>query len=100
MGAAAYNRGSKIVSREADARMPATKAKADAAAHGEELRCLREQVALLERDLSRARLCLAAERMGRESLRSRLQESERAHAFGVTTLCLALRRAGVPGFTD
>ena len=74
MGSAAYNRGSRLVSKEADER-------------------LREQIATLERDLRRARRCLASERAGRESLRVRLADEERANAFGVGVLC----RLAFPG---
>ena len=54
---------------------------------------LREQIATLERDLRRARRCLASERAGRESLRVRLADEERANAFGVGVLC----RLAFPG---
>lgn len=87
MGAAAYNRGSRLVSREADERMPAATSRADAQAHKDEVTRLREQVTTLKRDLRRARRCLAAERAGREALRARLIDAERANAFGVGVLC-------------
>ena len=87
MGAAAYNRGSQLVSREADERMPLASFRADRQAHKDEVARLREQVASLERDLRRARRCLAAERAARESLRVRLADEERANAWGVGVLC-------------
>ena len=87
MGAAAYNRGSRLVSREADERMPGALSRADHQAHKDEVTRLREQVATLERDLGRARRCLASERAGREALRVRLADEERANAFGVGVLC-------------
>lgn len=52
-----------------------------------------EQVARLERDLCRARRCLASERAGRAALRVRLADEERANAFGVGVLC----RLAFPG---
>lgn len=93
MGAAAYNRGSRLVAREADERMPGILSRADRQAHKDEVARLREQVATLERDLRRARRCLAAERAGREAIRARLADEERASAFGVGVLC----RLAFPG---
>jgi len=89
MGAAAYNRGSRLLAREADERMSMSGAisRADAQAHKDEVTRLREQVTTLKRDLRRARRCLAAERAGREALRARLIDAERANAFGVGVLC-------------
>ena len=87
MGAAAYNRGSRLVRREADERMPEALSRADRQAHKDEIVRLREQVATLERELRRARRCLAYERAGREALRVRLAHEERAYAFGVGVLC-------------
>lgn len=87
MGAAAYNRGSRIASREADARMPVAAARADQQAHADEVARLREQVAALQSDLRRARRCLAAERAGREALGVRLADAERAGAYSTSILC-------------
>lgn len=87
MSIAAYNRGSRLVSREADERMPGALSRADRQAHKDEITRLREQVTTLERDLRRARRCLASERAGREALRARLDAEERANAFGVGVLC-------------
>ena len=93
MGAAAYNRGSRLVSREADERMPGALSRADRQAHKDEVVRLRERVASLERDLARARRCLASERAGREALRVRLADEERSHALSVKWLC----RLAFPG---
>lgn len=87
MSIAAYNRGSRLVAREADERMPVATSRADAQAHKDEVTRLREQVTKLKRDLRRARRCLAAERAGREALRARLIDAERANTFGVGVLC-------------
>ena len=81
------------MSKEADERMPLATARADRQAHKDEVTRLREQIATLERDLRRARRCLASERAGRESLRVRLADEERANAFGVGVLC----RLAFPG---
>lgn len=75
------------MSREADKRMPLALSRADRQAHKDEVARLREQVVTLERDLRRARRCLAAERAGREALRVRLADEERSHAFGLGVLC-------------
>lgn len=93
MGAASHNRGSQLVSREADERMPLALSRADRQAHKDEVARLREQVAALERELRRARRCLAAERLGREQLRVRLGDEERSHALSVKWLC----RLAFPG---
>ncbi len=93
MSAAAYNRGSRIVSRGADERMPVALSRADQQAHKDEIVRLRGQVADLERELRRSRRCLAAERAGREALRVRLAHEESANAFGVGVLC----RLAFPG---
>jgi phage shock protein A len=67
--------------------MPGALSRADRQAHKDEITRLREQVTTLERDLRRARRCLASERAGREALRARLDAEERANAFGVGVLC-------------
>lgn len=82
MGAAAYNRGSRVISREANERMPTALARADRDARKEEAARLRAQVERLERDLARARRCIAelrrskAERLS--EVRAELSRSERA----------------------
>lgn len=87
MGVATYNRGSRLASRETDKHMPEALSRADRQAHKDEVTRLREQVATLERDLARARRCLASERAGREALRVRLGYEERANAVNVRILC-------------
>lgn len=93
MSVAAHNRGSRLVAREADERMPVATLRADVQAHKDEITRLREHVATLERDLRRARRCLASERAGREAIHARLFAEERANAFGVGVLC----RLAFPG---
>ena len=87
MGVASYNRGSRIISIEADARMPIARLYADLQAYKDEIARLRERCAALERELRRARRCLASERLGREQLRVRLGTEERARALSVEWLC-------------
>lgn len=87
MSIAAYNRGSRLVAREADERMSVATSRADVQAYKDEIVRLREQVATLERALARARRCLASERAGREALRVRLAAEERARVFSVGILC-------------
>lgn len=87
MGAAASNRGSRLVSREADEAMPVALARSERQAHKDEAARLRAQVTRLEAELKRARRCLAAERLAREQLRVRLAESERAYEFSTSVLC-------------
>lgn len=94
MGAAAYNRGSRIGARAADACMAVALARSERCSQKDELTALRERITKLERDLSRARRCLAAERHGREQLRQRLAAEERSYEFATSVLCpLAFPRA-------
>lgn len=87
MGIAAHNRGSRSIARDADALMPLAINRADRQAHKDEIERLQAQVADLTRDLTRARRCLAAERLGRENLRQRSATAERIYAFAVGILC-------------
>lgn len=99
MGAAAYNRGTGVVAREADVKMAGAHTLADRRAAAEERTRLRAQIARLERDLARARRCLAGEREGRERLRLALI-SERSSRSMVETLGRAARDARWPGWCD
>lgn len=95
MGIAVYNRGSRLVSRAANERMPVASSYADRQALADSVARLCDQVASLERELARARRCLALERAGRDALRARLAQEETANAFGVRVLCrLAFPRDG------
>lgn len=87
MGAAAYNRGSRLVWRNGDAKMPKAVALASMHAVNDELSELRSRVGMLESELRRARRCLAAERAAREALRIQLADEQRSNAFGVSILC-------------
>jgi chromosome segregation ATPase len=86
MGVAAYNRGSQLVSKEADSRMPGANARAEHQALKEEIAKLAEHAASLEKELARARRCLAAERMGRERLRQALADAGSSYSFAVGVL--------------
>lgn len=85
-GKAAYTRGSRIVAREADERMPAVLERAERDAQKDEIARYRAEVKSLSKDLSRARRALAAERAGRERLRQQLMQCERDYEFGVGVL--------------
>lgn len=98
MGAAAYNRGSRLVAMEADGRMPEAIARAGHQALEDENARLREHLTRLEGDLARARRCLAAERYGREKRVGELEAALRATEFGVSILCRLATRLGAPGF--
>lgn len=87
MGIAAYNRGSRVVSREVRAGALAGDARAEYMALAEENARLRARAERAESDLRRARRCLAAERTAIEALRQRLAEKESSYAFAVGTLC-------------
>ena len=87
MGIAAYNRGSRSISRETREGAIVVDARAEFQALAEENARLRARVAQSERDLARARRCLAAERAGREALRQRLAAKEASYTFAVSTLC-------------
>lgn len=99
MGIAAYNRGSRIVSKAADECAHEAARQADRQAHEDEIAMLRDRLAVLERELRRARRCLAAERMGREQIRARLDAEISANAFGVDVLCKIAFPGDEPCFT-
>ena len=87
MGVAAYNRGTKVLRKQADAAMPSARESSMRARLEDENAALRASVAKLEHDLKRARRCLASERLGRESLADRLRRADSAHHFTVRILC-------------
>jgi hypothetical protein len=87
MGAAHYNRGSRAISRQADACMPEAISRAADQSQRDEIGRLRDQVDRLQRQLRRARRCIASERYARGQLAERLAGSERAYEFAVSVLC-------------
>lgn len=66
MGAAAYNRGTRVGVAVADERLVVTRLRADRDAEKDETARLRERVSLLERDLARARRCIAELRRSKD----------------------------------
>ena len=93
MSAPAYNRGSRLLARELDDRTAVATSRAGWQAEKTEVQSLRERIVVLERELSRARRCLAAERNGRCQLKARLEDEERRYAFAIGILC----RRAFPG---
>jgi septal ring factor EnvC (AmiA/AmiB activator) len=93
MGVAAYNRGSRRLAIEADQLAPVSLARSERQAHKDEAERLRARVADLERDLKRARRCIAAQRFANDALSERLREADRVYHFSVRTLC----RLAFPG---
>lgn len=87
MGVAAHNRGSRLASMELDNLVDSAMRRVSRQACKDEVTRLRDQVTALERELRRARRCLAAERAGRENLRVRLSNEERAYDFAVGIMC-------------
>jgi phage shock protein A len=87
MSAAAYNRGTKCIARATDADMPAIHARADRQAHKDEADRLRAQVAKLERDLARARRCIAELRRSKEERVTEARAEASSSAAAITTLC-------------
>jgi hypothetical protein len=76
MGAAAYNRGSKLVRREADERAREAISRADRDAYKAEAARLRDRVITLERDLARARRCIAELRRSKDARMSDARDEQ------------------------
>lgn len=89
MGAAAYNRGSRLISREteADPRIAAAIARNERQAHKDENARLRAQVARLESELSRARRCIAELRRSKEARMSEAHAELSASKAAISILC-------------
>lgn len=87
MTAASYRRGSRVLMRDADRAMPEIHAREDARATKDEAARLRARIAELERDLRRARRCLAAERLAREARVAEARADRSAADFAIATLC-------------
>lgn len=90
MTAAAYNRGSRLIAKEADQAMPRASALAERQAYKDEAARLREQVANLERELARARRCIAELRRAKEA---RLSEARAEMASADAAISILCRRA-------
>lgn len=93
MGAAAYSRGSAIGSREADGEMPVARARAAQAAEREHEQGLRARITALERDLTRARRCIAELRRSREARLLDARSEANSSAAAIRILC----RLAFPG---
>jgi hypothetical protein len=87
MGIAAYNRGSKLMIRATDAKLAGAMVRAQRDAEKSEAGRLREQVVQLERDLARARRCIAALRRSKDARLSeaRAQQSSSDAAIRILT---------------
>lgn len=87
MGIAAYNRGSRGISRDADKAMPAAIIRADRQAHKDQAERLQAQIDKLERDLSRARRCIAELRRSKEARMSEAHADLARADMAVSHLC-------------
>lgn len=87
MGAAAYNRGSKLISRDADEDMGKVLVRAEREAVKAERARLRQQVAELQRELGRARRCIAELRRSKEErlTEARAEQSRSDAAIHILT---------------
>jgi hypothetical protein len=90
MSAAASNRGTRVVRRDIDARIPAVMVRADREAAKDEVSRLRERVCALERELARARRCVAELRRTKEE---RLAEARAEQARGDAAIRILTRLA-------
>jgi hypothetical protein len=95
MSAAAYNRGSKIVRRDADERARAAIPRSDREAAKDESARLRERILQLERELARARRCIAELRRSKEARLSdaRAEQASSQAAIQILTR-VAFRQGG------
>lgn len=98
--AASYNRGSRVIAREADERAAGLVGRVERQALADENARLRRQVDRLEHELARARRCLAAERFAREKRVEELKVELRSARFGIRCLCRLAARLGAPGFAS
>lgn len=87
MSAAAYNRGSRIIAREAAERAASLVERVDRQALKDENARLRQQVERLEHELTRARRCISAERLARDKRVEELKAELRSASFGTSVLC-------------
>ena len=86
MGAAAHNRGSKIIRREADEAMGGAIARNEREAVKAERAALLAQIDKLERELGRARRCVAELRRSKEARQSEARADASASAAAIKTL--------------
>jgi hypothetical protein len=86
MGTASYNRGSKLVQRAADTQAHAAGPRADREAFKEQLARLLERNAKLERELSRARRCVAELRRSKDAARAETRADQASSRFAISIL--------------
>lgn len=87
MGASSYNRGSKVIARDADTAIAVAASRAERSALHEENARLRDCIADLERDLGRARRCIAELRRSKDERIAELRADISRGDFAIKTLC-------------
>jgi septal ring factor EnvC (AmiA/AmiB activator) len=87
MGAAAYNRGTRLIATAADEAMPAATARAERQALKDESKRLRVENERFSRDLARARRCIAELRRSKEALRQEARADAGRSAEAIGILC-------------
>lgn len=87
MGAAAYNRGTRNLSAEADAAMTSALVRAERLARDDENARLRRTAETLERDLARARRCIAELRRAKDARMTEAWAALNASDCAVSILC-------------
>ena len=89
MGVAASNRGNRVIARECDAALAASGvvARGERQAHKDEVARLREEIAVLERDLGRARRCIAELRRSKEGRLSEMRADLASSRSAISILC-------------
>lgn len=87
MSAASYNRGSRVVSRDADAQARVASTREDRRAQRDEAERLRERIAELERELARARRCVAELRRSKDERLREARNDQRRSDLAISILC-------------
>lgn len=87
MGAAAYNRGTKLIASDADGQMATANVRADRAALSEENAHLKSQIRSLHRELARARRCIAELRRSKDALMADARTDAASSAAAISVLC-------------
>lgn len=93
MGVAAYSRGTRLIAQDAQERARVVAPRVERQAQKDEAARLRERVAELERDLSRARRCIAELRRSKEARLTEAREDSARSAAAISILC----RIAFPG---
>ena len=90
MSRAAYTRGTRLVTRAADAAVTPAVTRADRVAMSDEIERLRVQNAALERDLRRARRCIAELRRSKDERMRESADDKRRSDLAISILCKRL----------